>query len=144
MPDTIKHFAQCIALTPQYWDTAETITAEFEHEGHKANFINTIVSYVQSLHDILYLWLIRVVTNQVGDLSSLSLESLYPLSPHQTAILADITAALSTHQSSVSDDNHSAAADSSWQKYRVLLGKSIFQGYQLISFALQTTVGLPL
>ena len=124
MPDTIKHFAQCVSLTPQYWDTAETITAEFEHEGHKAYFINTIVSYVQSLHDILYLWRIRVVTHQVGDLSSLSLESLYPLSPHQTAILADITAALSSRQSSVSKDNHSRSSDSSWQKYRVLLGKS--------------------
>ena len=43
------------------------------------------------LHYILYLWCIRVVSNEVGDLSSLSLESLYPLSPHQTAILADIT-----------------------------------------------------
>ena len=124
MPDTIKHFAQCVSLTPQYWDTAETITAEFEHEGHKAYFINTIVSYVQSLHDILYLWRIHVVTHQVGDLSSLSLESLYPLSPHQTAILADITAALSSRQSSVSEDNHSRSSDSSWQKYRVLLGKS--------------------
>ena len=123
MPDTIEHFAQCIALTPQYWDTADTITAEFEHEGHKAYFMNTIVSYVQSLHDILYLWRIRVVTNQVGDLSSLSLESHYPLSPHQTAILADITAALSSRQSSVSDDTHSAASDSSWQKYRILFGK---------------------
>ena len=78
---------------------------------------------MQSLHDILYLWCIRVVTNQVGNLSSLSLESLYPLSPHQTAILADIIAALSSRQSSVSDDNHSAASDSSWQKYRVLFGK---------------------
>lgn len=123
MPDTINHFSQCIALTPQYWDTAETITAEFELEGHKAYFINRIVSYVQSLHDILYLWRIRVVTNQVGDLSSLSLESLYPLSPHQTAILADITAALTSRQSSLSDDNHSAASDSRWQKYRLLLGK---------------------
>ena len=124
MPDTIKHFTQCIALTAQYWDTAETITAEFEHEGHKAYFINTIVSYVQSLHDILYLWRIHVVTNQVKDLCSLSLESLYPLSPHQTTILADITAALSSRQSSVSDDNHSASSDSSWQKYRLLLGKA--------------------
>ena len=123
MPDTIKHFAQSIALTPQYWDTAETITAEFEHEGHKAYLINRIVSYVQSLHDILYLWRIRVITNQVGDLSSLSLDSLYPLSPHQTAIIADITAALSSRQSSLSDDNHSAASDSSWQKYRLLLRK---------------------
>ena len=86
-------------------------------------FINTIVSYAQSLHDILYLWHIRVVTNKVGDLSSLSLESLYPLSRHQTAILADITAALSSRQSSVSDDNHSTVSDSSWQKYRLLYGK---------------------
>ena len=123
MPNSIKHFAQSIALTPQFWDTADTITAEFEHEGHKSYFINTIVSYVQSLHDILYLWRIRVVTHQVTDLSSLSMESLYPLSPHQTAILSDITAALSSRQSSVSDDNHSAASDSIWQKYRLLLGK---------------------
>ena len=64
-----------------------------------------------------------MVSNEVGDLSSLSLESLYPLSPHQTAILADINAALSSRQCSVSDDNRSAASQSSWQKFRVLLGK---------------------
>ena len=64
-----------------------------------------------------------MVSNEVGDLSSLSLESLYPLSPHQTAILADITAALSSCQCSVLDDNHSATSQSSWQKYCVLLGK---------------------
>ena len=123
MPDTIKHFAQSVALTPQYWDTADTITTEFEHAGHKAYFINTIVSYVQSLQHILHLWRIRVLTNQVGDLSSLSLQSLYPLSPHQSAILADITATLSCRQSLLSQDNHSDASDSTWQKYRLLLGK---------------------
>ena len=123
MPDTIKHFAQSVALTPQYWDTADTITTEFEQEGHKSYFLNTIMSYVQSLHDILHLWRIRVLTNEVGDLSSLSLQSLYPLSPHQSAILADITAALSSRQSLLSQDNHSDASDSTWQKYRLLLGK---------------------
>ena len=123
MQETIKHFSQCIALTPQFWDTADTITSQFEHEGHKSYFINTIVSYVQSLHDILHLWRIRVVTNQVADLSSLSLKSLYPLSPHQSAILADITAALSCRQSLLSEDNHSDAANSNWQKYHLLLGK---------------------
>ena len=81
------------------------------------------MSYVQSLHDILHLWRIRVVTNQVGDLSPLSLQSLYPLSPHQSAILADITAALSCRQSLLSQDNHSDTSDSTWQKYRLLLGK---------------------
>ena len=140
MPETIKHFAQSIAFTPQNWDTAETITAEFEHEGHKAYFINTIVSYVQSLHDILYLWRIRVITNQVGDLSSLSLDSLYPLSPHQTAILADITAALSSRQSSVFDDNHPAASDSSWQKYRLLLGKPGTGKSQVLIRAISYTI----
>ena len=120
MPETTKHFSQCVALTPQFWDTADTITSQFEHEGHKAYFINTIVSYVQSLHDILHLWRIRVVTNQVA---SLSLQSLYPLSPHQSAILADITAALSCCQSLLSEDNHSDGTDSNWQKYRLLLGK---------------------
>ena len=123
MPESIKHFAQSAALTPQYWDTADTITTQFEHDGHKSYFIQTIVSYVKSLHDILHLWRIRVVTNQVGDLSSISLQSLYPLSPHQSAILADITAALSCRQSLMSQDNHSDPADSSWQKYCLLLGK---------------------
>ena len=35
MPDTIKHFSQSIALTPQNWDTAETITAH--NHKHKHN-----------------------------------------------------------------------------------------------------------
>ena len=139
-PETIKHFAQSIAFTPQNWDTAETITAEFEHEGHKAYFINTIVSYVQSFYDILYLWRNRVITNQVGDLSSLSLDSLYPLSPHQTAILTDITAALSSRQSSVFDDNHPAASDSSWQKYRLLLGKPGTGKSQVLIRAISYTI----
>ena len=93
-----------------------------------------------SLHDILYLWRIRVVTNQVGDLSSLSLESLYPLSPHQTAILADITATFSSRQSSVSDDNHSAASDSTRQKYRLLLGKPGTGKSQVLICAISYTI----
>ena len=54
MPETIKHFSQSVALTPQFWDTADTITSQFEHEGHKAYFINTIVSYVRSLSGYWY------------------------------------------------------------------------------------------
>ena len=40
IPDTIKHFAQSIA----YWDMADTITAEFEHEGHKAYQVGELFS----------------------------------------------------------------------------------------------------
>ena len=122
MPETIRYFSQCIALTPDFWETAASITSYFEKEGHKDYFINTIVSYVQSLHDILHLWRIRVVSNAVTDVSSLSMESLYPLSPLQSAILADITTCLSSRQSISSEDNHTNR-EATWQKYRLLLGK---------------------
>ena len=51
-----------------------------------------------SLHDILYLWRIRMVNGEVGDLSSISMVNLYPLSPLQRAMLNDITTALTSRQ----------------------------------------------
>ena len=74
------------------------MTVQFEHEGHKEFFINTIVAYDMSLHDILYLWRICVVNGEVGDSSSISMENLYPLLPLQRAILNDITTALTSRQ----------------------------------------------
>ena len=98
MPSSIAYFAQSAAITPESWNTSDAITAFFEKEGHKDYFINTIVSYVHSLYDILHLWRIGVVSADITDASSISVERLYPLSPHQTAIFTDITAALSTRQ----------------------------------------------
>lgn len=60
--------------------------------------MNTIVAYIMSLHDILYLRSIRMVNGEVGDLSSIPVENLYPLSPLQRAILNDITTALTSRQ----------------------------------------------
>ena len=68
------------------------------------------------------------------------MESLYPLSPHQTAILVDITAAFSSRQSSVSDDNHSAASDFTRQKYRLLLGKPGTGKSQVLICAISYTI----
>ena len=81
---------------PDTWRTGDTITDQFEHEGHKEFFINTIVSCIMSLHDILYLRRIRVVNGEVGDLSSIPVENWYPLSPLQRAILNNITTALTS------------------------------------------------
>ena len=83
---------------PDTWWTGDTMTVQFEHEGHKEFFINTIVAYDMSLHDILYLWRICVVNGEVGDSSSISMENLYPLLPLQRAILNDITTALTSRQ----------------------------------------------
>ena len=122
MPSTIAYFAQSAALTPDSWNTADAITSFFEKEGHRDYFINTIVSYVHSLYDILHLWRIGVVTADITDTSSISVERLYPLSPHQNAIFADIKAALSARRSTL--DNHpSSTHNTTWEKFRVLLGK---------------------
>ena len=61
MPPSIRFFAQAIALAPDHWGTAEQITSLFSKEGHKDYFLNTLVSYVMSLHDILHLWTVRAV-----------------------------------------------------------------------------------
>ena len=61
MPPSIRFFAQAIALAPDHWGTAEQITSLFSREGHKDYFLNTLVSYVMSLHDILHLWTVRAV-----------------------------------------------------------------------------------
>ena len=123
MPSTIAHFAQSEALTPESWNTADAITAFFQKVGHKDYFINTIVSYVHSLYDILHLWRIGVVTANITDTSSISVERLYPLSPHQNAIFADITAALSARRTTLEQHHSSTQNTATWKKFRILLGK---------------------
>ena len=97
---------------------------EFEHEVHKENFVRTNIAYVSSLHDVLYLWRIRVVTGDVSDLSAFSIDCLYPLSSHQCSILADMTGALiSRRDQQENGTHHQDEQSSSWRMYRVLLGK---------------------
>ena len=114
---------QSAALTPERWNTADAITTFFEKEGHRDYFINTIVSYVHSLYDILHLWRIGVVTSNITDPSSISVDTLYPLSPLQNAILADIIAALSARRNSVEEHDSSPDNTATWEKFHVLLGK---------------------
>ena len=123
MPSTIAYFAQSAVLTPECCNTSDAITAFFENEGHKDYFINTIVSYVHSLYDILHLWQIGVVTADITNPSSISVERLYPLSPHQNAIFTDIAAALSTRQSTLDHHQSATHTTATWEKFRVLLGK---------------------
>ena len=123
MPSSIAYFAQSASLTPDAWNSADAITQFFEKEGHKDYFINTIVSYVHSLYDILHLWRIGVVTANITDGSSISIETLYPLSPHQRAVLADITTALSERNETLDQYHSSSHNTATWEKFRVLLGK---------------------
>ena len=48
---------------------------------------------------------------------------LYPLSPHQTAILRDITTALQARQTTLHERQSATHNSGTWEKFRVLLGK---------------------
>lgn len=115
MPKSIQFFSQAVALLPETWQSPDTITNQFEHEGHKEYFVRTIVAYVSSLHDFLYLWRIRVVTGDMSDVSAFSIDRLYPLSSHQRAIPTDITGALTSRRDV--QDNRTPHNDdqSSWR-----------------------------
>jgi len=79
--------------------------------------------YIVSLHDILHLWKIRVLDGGVSDLTSISMEHIYPLSPLQRAILANLMGTLAGRRESQQHTADSSDLDRQWQKYCVLLGK---------------------
>ena len=123
MPPPIKFFSQAIALAPDNWATPEKITGRFAGEGNKEYFLNTIISHIVSLHDILNLWKIRVLDGGVSDLTSISMEHIYPLSPLQRTILANLMGALAGRRESQQQTADSSDLDRQWQKYYILLGK---------------------
>ena len=124
MPPAIQFFSQAVSLMPDCWSRPEQIRQQFDHEGHKSSFLTTLVSYVLALHDILNLWQRRIVDARIGCLQSRSVERLYPLSPLQRAIFQDIVDSLAQRQTFLDDRvDCDGQQDSSWRKFRVLLGK---------------------
>ena len=148
MPPAIKHFSQALQLCPERWTTSSQILAQFELEGHRSSYLTTLVAFVMALHDIHFLWQRRVVDSRIGSLHGASLERLYPLSPYQTAIYRDIVDSLAKRQRFLqqggarvpSDSSPSSSGDSSWTKYRVLLGKPGTGKSQVIIRAMHTAI----
>lgn len=66
MPVSVCHFSQAVLLRLQDWTTGAKIASQFEQEAHSDSFVTTIVAYVISLHDVLYLWRIRVDDSSIG------------------------------------------------------------------------------
>lgn len=125
LPFSIRHFSQAVVLCPDKWTTGSHIASQFEHEAHRQSFITTIVAYVMALHDIMYLWRIRVVDQNIGSLQALSVESLYPLSPYRKAIFQDIVSCLAKYHQRFLDRSAdpSDSSSSDWAKYHVLCGR---------------------
>ena len=55
MPPQINFFASAVAHNPLQWNDADYLKRQFEKEGNKDFFVRTLLSYIRSLHDILYM-----------------------------------------------------------------------------------------
>ena len=104
LPDQLKFFAAAVHLEPETWMESQAVAAMFEREGHKETFVQTVVSYVRSLHDVFNLWKLQVLSSTQLAPPVRSSQERFPVVGQQLAVLAHIKDALSSrfdHYSSV-------------------------------------------
>ncbi|KAJ7359006.1 hypothetical protein OS493_019913 [Desmophyllum pertusum] len=90
LPNCLQFFVQASLLQPQIWQQQDTIRSLFTLQGHKSHYVDTVVKFVSSLHDIYKLWAVRVVSRDINRFVQEVTEDRYPLSSQQTAIMTSI------------------------------------------------------
>ena len=96
LPRQIQFFASAFALKPLLWNDPVLLKTQFEKQGNKLDFFaHTLLSYVRSLHDTLFLWKKQVIsTNQLTIANPTDLASPVQLDHRQNAIHEQIMLAL--------------------------------------------------
>ena len=91
----IQFFASAAALKPLLWNDPVLLKTHFEKQGNKDFFVHTLLSYVHSLLDTLFLWKKQVIsTNQLTIANPTDLVSPVQLDHRQNAIHEQIMQAL--------------------------------------------------
>lgn len=86
LPKDLKFFASAIDLLPDL-KSVEAVRKRFEGEGHRESYVETVVSHFSSLHDILKLWRLHVITAKQLSLANLISASRFPLVGLQLTVL---------------------------------------------------------
>ena len=127
LPPPVEHFAQAVEKLPHIWNSQDAIRAVLEPEGHKAHFVTTVLSYVQSLHDILRLWRVRLVDRTLDYPVARVTSQLYPLSVQQTAIFHVLCQELRSRREHYIRERRRPIQptyqSSHWTSFHTLLGK---------------------
>ena len=105
LPASVKYFRKATELLPELWMSQDAINSYFAAESHKSHYINTISYYINSLHDIMRLWSIRVIPRDIVDIQTTSTETLFPLSPQQQAIFDTLVNAVRARQQDEIEEN---------------------------------------
>ena len=61
LPDTLKWYAQAVLHFPNLWNNHDNLRSHLHIFGHKKNFITTVIVYVQSLSDLLYMFRMSLI-----------------------------------------------------------------------------------
>ena len=123
----VEHFAQAVEKLPHIWNSQDAIRALLETEGHKTHFIATVLSYIQSLHDILRLWRVRLVDRSLECPVACVTSDLYPLSVQQMTIFNVLCQHLCSQQQHYIRERRRAIQPThnrlDWTSFHTLLGK---------------------
>ena len=60
LPEQLQWYVAAVHHFPETWENEDRIKSFVALQGHKDNYVATIVFYVNSLHDLHYLWKIKV------------------------------------------------------------------------------------
>ena len=100
MPVHLKYFASATLLLKK-WNDIPSIRHHFEIEGHKEYYIETVLSYVTSLQDMLFLWRLNVIKNhQLPDAAVAHANSNFELQGKQIGIFQHFKRATASREQS--------------------------------------------
>lgn len=86
LPDPIKYFVPAQDKLPEILGSRQTIL-DYSSESRNKSFVDTIISYIESLQDIYTMWQVGIIDNTLASSQGSDFEMQYPLSPQQRGVL---------------------------------------------------------
>ena len=90
IPKQLQCFGQALHNFPDFWSDKERLSSFFTVQGHKATYVQTIISYIQGLSDLFYLTQMQLLNPVHLLCTSLTAEDNSTLDPYQFAIVRHV------------------------------------------------------
>ena len=98
LPYQIRWYATAVSYFPHFWQDKEMVLSFFVTQGHQDSYITTIISYIASLQDLLYLIKIEVLKKeQIANVQA-CLQNDFSLDTYQLAVTKHIEKAILLRQ----------------------------------------------
>lgn len=98
IPDSLKWHAQVVFHFPELWGNHENLKTHLSTFGHKTNYVTTVLYYIQSLEDLLYMHRMSLISLSQLQIDQPQPVNPFPLDPQQRSIKQHIMASVSLRQ----------------------------------------------